>query len=574
MHLCLAAAWGLAGCNPPNAAGPPLEPVTTGQAFKGIQCSSIRPKTEPDLMAWDPGERANLNEIRQQGLVVVRYEAKGCDVQLQVLSNCDAPGKYSYTPYPSSNSIVINNMTELYGKLPLGAARFASKLHGDRALRTDYKLVGVNAIPIGTVVHKSDLRGDCKGATHVVSKIYVGGFALDAGEKRSIDAAATIFGAGAGARSVAGAEHLQSEGDPAACARAMSQSKPELGCSAPLRIALLPLGAPEHQCPKGSQWTGSGCQVSEVDCPSGTQWDGSKCIARVDTNCGAGLHFASGQGCVPNAAAAPASVATAQSTPPAGVATVKPAAHPGKMVLIPAGTFEMGSPAGVGFSDEHPQHTVHVNAFYMDLTEVTVAQYAACVAAGRCAEAPKSQQSFWMRFCNADRADRADHPENCVAWNMARDYCHWIGGRLPTEEEWEYAARGTDGRTYPWGNEPPGPRLLDACGTECAAALQRTGHSLRGQALYDSSDGWGTTAPVGSYPAGRSPFGLYDMAGNVWEWTSTFYCPYSSGKCASKSYAVRGGGWYGNRVSQFRAANRYRDVPSVHIFNLGFRCAR
>lgn len=570
--LGLAAAVSLSACNPPNIAGAPLKPTTTGEAFHSqVECSAVRPSTEPSLMAWEPDERANLNAIRQQGLVVVRYAATGCNVELEVLSNCDAPGSYRYFPAnPASNSIVANNATELYGKLPLGAAQFASQLHGDRALRTDWELVGVDKIPIGTVVRKSELRGDCQGATHVISEIYLGAFRLDAGDKRRIDAAVTLFGAGAGGNGVAGVEHLESQGNLKACQKASTDGKEERGCSVPLRIALLPLGAPTHDCPQGSKGTGSGCQVSQVNCPAGTRWNGSACTARVDTNCAAGLHFASGQGCVPD------------STAP--VAVVQPAAHPGKMVRIPAGTFEMGSPAGVGNPDEHPQHKVHVKAFHMDLTEVTVAQYAACVAAGNCPEAPTTvdwtgikplDRSERSRLCNGDRADRANHPENCVDWNMASDYCRWIGGRLPTEQEWEYTARGTAGRTYPWGNQPPGPSLLNACGPECHAALQHIGWHLNGRpAMYATSDGWGTTAPVASYPAGRSPFGLYDMAGNVYEWTSSDYCRYPSTNCTTKYRVVRGGSWLDSVASWVRAAHRLGFLPSHRYDYLGFRCAR
>src|SRR5262249_12710325 len=133
-------------------------------------------------------------------------------------------------------------------------------------------------------------------------------------------------------------------------------------------------------------------------------------------------------------------------------------------------------------------------------------------SARRCAPAHREISPY----CN--RADRGDHPVNCVDWNQAATYCRSSGRRLPTEAEWEYAARGSDGRLYPWGNEPPDARRLNACGRECVAFGKRLGREFR--AMYDGDDGWETTSPVGSFPAGASPFGALDMAGNVWEWTA------------------------------------------------------
>ena len=112
------------GCSPPNVAGPPLEMPTTAKAFGSPQCSAVRPPTEPDLMAWDPAQRGALNAIRSQGVAVVRYEAHGCDVNLEVLDNCIAPGKYEFVPYWESDSKTAKNAGELYSSLPIGAAGF------------------------------------------------------------------------------------------------------------------------------------------------------------------------------------------------------------------------------------------------------------------------------------------------------------------------------------------------------------------------------------------------------------------------------------------------------------------
>ena len=121
----------------------------------------------------------------------------------------------------------------------------------------------------------------------------------------------------------------------------------------------------------------------------------------------------------------------------------------GDMVFVPAGEFTMGSPDGQGDNDEHPQHTVYLNAFYIDKTEVTAAQYQRCVEAGACS-APDTGG-----YCTYGAAGKSDHPVNCVDWNQAVAFCRWAGKRLPTEAEWEKAARGTDGRVYPWGDQAP-----------------------------------------------------------------------------------------------------------------------
>ena len=263
---------------------------------------------------------------------------------------------------------------------------------------------------------------------------------------------------------------------------------------------------------------------------------------------------------------------------------------PAGYVRIPAGTFRMGSPDGEGSDNERPAHDVQVAAFCMQKTEVTVDAYAACVSAGGCTEAREAKDATdkWDQFCNAGRAGRGSHPINCVYWNQAMGYCQWRGGRLPTEEEWEYAARGTDGRQFPWGNQAPSPTLLNACGDECAAMLQtRMGIEwAKRVVLYSGDDGFPETAPVGSFPAGASPFGVLDMAGNVSEWTASQDCSYPPRQlCGGTFFHIsRGGSWGAqmdfwragghNMSSAVRVASRGGNTPKRRDSHLGFRCAR
>lgn len=225
----------------------------------------------------------------------------------------------------------------------------------------------------------------------------------------------------------------------------------------------------------------------------------------------------------------------------------------------------MGSPPTDGDADEHPQHTVTVTGFCMERLEVTEAEYEACVSAGSCT--PSATEAM----CNSQSPNRGSHPVNCVDWNQAVAYCNYIGARLPTEEEWEYAARGTDGRKYPWGNQPPNATLLNACGDECVA-YAHTVHNETKIAMYSGNDGFTETAPVGSYPRGASPFGILDMAGNVYEWTSSPYCTYPQHACSSPYRMYRGGGWYTEKTAA--AATRNGDLTGDHKVVVGMRCAK
>ena len=250
------------------------------------------------------------------------------------------------------------------------------------------------------------------------------------------------------------------------------------------------------------------------------------------------------------------------------------------MVVIPSGAFWMGSPDGEGDADERPQTRVTLSAYCLDRTEVTVGAYQACVSSGSCPPIPTTvdwagisdeQRTNGNSWCNGSRADRLTHPVNCVNWTMATTYCGWSGGRLPTEAEWEFAARGPEGRTFPWGESEPGPGLLNAAGGESTFANK----------LYQGSDGFPGTAPVGSFPAGASVYGALDLAGNVLEWTSSRYGAYPGGSVTNPGgpssgevRVIRGGAFNADARAWVRGAFRDRDSASVRRSNVGFRCAR
>lgn len=183
------------------------------------------------------------------------------------------------------------------------------------------------------------------------------------------------------------------------------------------------------------------------------------------------------------------------------------------MVLVPAGEFIMGS--DIGLDNEKPIHTVYLDAFYIDKYEVTNALYKVCADAGVC-KPPIGVDSLTRRHYYDD-PEYANFPIGKVDWDMSRTYCEWRGGRLPTEAEWEKAARGTDGRIYPWG----GTDLKDIT-CEHAAAVDLSNVTDISQIKSCVED----TVQVGMYEMGVSPYGAYDMAGNVGEWVSSLYQPY------------------------------------------------
>lgn len=249
------------------------------------------------------------------------------------------------------------------------------------------------------------------------------------------------------------------------------------------------------------------------------------------------------------------------------------------MVVVPGGTFMMGPTTPS--AETGRLHQVTVRSFAIDVSEVTVRSYRDCVKEERCR--PPSLGIVFPTICNYQLPDHDDFPINCVRAEHARDYCAWQGKRLPTEEEWEYAARYPDNRAYPWGNEPPDVTRLNYADDTY----------LNMQTAW-GADGYIATAPVHSFPAGDSALGIQDLAGNVWEWTDSPFCEYPTTPCNSCPltetcdescvtcedrllFVMRGAGY--NVAAPPLDANDYfyyraRNTPEYYFDYVGFRCAR
>jgi formylglycine-generating enzyme required for sulfatase activity len=228
---------------------------------------------------------------------------------------------------------------------------------------------------------------------------------------------------------------------------------------------------------------------------------------------------------------------------------------PAPMVEIPAGEFWMGVDGTIGLEDERPRHRVWLDAYKMDRYEVTTRHYAAFLAA-------TGGEKPWQ-WETVSLAEHGDRPVIGVSWHDAEAYCRWAGKRLPTEAEWEKAARGVDERNYPWGNQVP------------MSELANFGLGIRfsyGQAL----------TPVGRFTRGQSPYGLYDLAGNVWEWVSDWYeggyyerspARNPQGPDSGTFKVLRGGSW-SELPKYLLTYGRFKLDPATRNSYVGFRCAQ
>jgi formylglycine-generating enzyme required for sulfatase activity len=257
------------------------------------------------------------------------------------------------------------------------------------------------------------------------------------------------------------------------------------------------------------------------------------------------------------------------------------------MVFVPGGEFTMGSNDGP--TDEQPVHSVEVDGVWIDRTEVTNAMFAQFVEqTGHVTDAEQGGCSFaidlptetWNCLANttwlhpqgpaSSIEGLGSHPVVQVSWNDATAYCEWAGRRLPTEAEWEKAARGADARTFPWGNDPVAGELLNMADVTYGTAW----------AVTDIDDGHAFTSPVGNYPGGASPYGALDLAANVWEWSSSQYQPYpydvKDGRedpDPNGTYVLRGGSWDDFTIN-VRTTIRFRGAATFRVSYIGFRCAQ
>jgi len=217
-----------------------------------------------------------------------------------------------------------------------------------------------------------------------------------------------------------------------------------------------------------------------------------------------------------------------------------------EMVYIPPGVFTMGD--NNGDNDEKPVHKVHLNGYYISKYEITQIQYKKFI----------EQTKRKIPSCDWSPVNKPNYPVVCVDWNDAKAFCAWAGGRLPTEAEWEKAARGTDARKYPWGNSEPNCNFLNYLG--CT----------------------NSTTAVGAYNAGKSPYGIYDMTGNVWEWANDWYENNYYAHSPSKnpqgpstgSLRVTRGGSLSYDATDVRCSNRSGSAPAEKFFDVGFRLVK
>jgi formylglycine-generating enzyme required for sulfatase activity len=445
---------------------------------------------EVDLVGWDESSRGKLSTVASQGIVVVSYSHAQCAAELRVLSQClSRSSRYQYTPYAERRTKVSQNQQQLQANLPLGANSLKGSLSAGKVLRADYQLGGVERLPIGSAIDSSQLSGECTGATHVVSAIYRGAFAIGATSRDKVEAATHVIGAS----SSSALTILMQAGDEEACRRA-NGSKPAFGCDVPLRIELLPLAVeqelsvPLPQPRSDRPWSKSAPKLevpSHGQCPKG-------------------------------------------------------------MAYFEGGKFTRGADNGVPI--EGPAHPEQVPSFCLDATEVTVEAYRACMEASIC---PTVTDGLGAQSkCNNFEAGKAAHPQNCVKFEPAEDYCRWLGKRLPTEGEWEFAAKaGARNLSYATGAAP----------TAATACIGRTND---------------TTCPVASKP--REVSGVFGLSGNVAEFTSTGYVEYPGSRDPGGSAAdvwtpvSKGGSFYDDNPFYFRTSRRDNNVSAL---GQGFRCA-
>ncbi len=502
------------------------------------------------MVEWPSAARAELEAAAHKGVVVVRYE--GCE--MQVLRDCRAPARYGYVGVTRKHDrIRIRDADELYANLPVYAAHFEGELAKAGELAVDMTIVGRYETS-APAIDESQLSGRCAGATHVLGGLTIGAFEFYTNAESNHKAGAGALGVGVGTQSSQGKETLNEDGDRVRCDQSTgSDAAPPDGCGAILRVEAVPLGrtrASRPTCPSATEWDGSACvaksnpskptrpsktrspvpsrvvtKFEKAVCPAGTKLGGSVCLPGSMTPCSKGKHLVLGGMCEDD------------RPPPALVDNLHATKQRG-MVSVPGATYLFGS-----YEGRDKPHQVTVGLFSIDATEVSVGDYVRCMVAGACPVTTRGN------YCNFGDPQRTDYPMNCVPVSAAESYCAWQGKRLPTSEEWELAARGAAGRRYAWGNQE----------------AQRDLCWKRG--------GVEKACPVGFHPDDRTPTGIYDMAANVMEWTSSMYCKYGRESCSDGMSIYRGGAFESSELMHVVATSwSYTANPTQA--DIGFRCAR
>lgn len=479
-------------------------------SIPGARCTVRQASSNPLVVDWPASARGTLERRLHRGLVVVRYQ--GCE--LEVLRRCHVPdASYTYGGFThKSEQVRIRDADELYANLPVGAAKLEAKLQRAEALTISLTLVGMYEAG-QEVVTWDELRGQCEGATHVLSAATVGAYSIQLEHQALIGAAAGLRGGPAlGGESEVSRETLAADGDAASCIEvAEPHSGPPAGCGALIRLEVTPLGE---------------AVADNVECPATMSWNGRQCQSNVG---------------------------------PA------PARCPMSMAAIPGGTWQ---------GESIPAMCLDLVEVRVADYRVCVSD-GACARPGSSAWWPgirPAEHEVSREQCNGARDDREQHPINCITLRQAESYCAWRGARLPTDAQWAWAARGgAQARTYPWGAAIPSRHRVNACGAECRQWFKKLGHARR-RVAYEGDDGWPLTAPVGSFPAGQSLFGPLDLAGNVAEWTSTaLEVEEEEGEGARQR--VRGGSFWVQRRAWLQTDDTTAVARNRRDVVIGFRCA-
>ncbi len=432
------------------------------------------------LVGLDEATLQRVLRATETGLLMARVETEGCRVDLTVLPDCPAPGRYTYQVDADETTLLIRRPAELPDALPAAGDEVRRSLGLYGGLKVQILQAGRLVAPEKLSIDPGLLRGgSCAMVTHVARRVDLGAFAISAVDAEQLERKEDLF------KIVPqlGRKMVRKQGRRSDCRLADEQRARNPGCGVPVRAEFVALLRDQ------------------------------------------------------------------------------PAAKP---IFVAGGRFMQGLP---GDPDSGPPHIVDVDPFLLDATEVSVGEYNLCVRAGRCAPAGTG------RMCNGARLERSSHPINCVTWAEAQAYCRFVGRRLPTEAEWERAARGDHRGPYPWGGSWPPPEKA----VNLADASARRVHP---EWLTDSTyrDGYPETSPVGAL--GPPGSGLRDIAGNVMEWTADFYAAYPptpqlnpTGPNKGDARVVRGSSFgHATRV-EFMLARRRAYRPGARSAHIGFRCA-